>query len=81
MCMAWLQAMPSQARLKSWPDHSFGLAQNIGEPKPSAQATAFELIFWSLGEHLVNNFTSGYPIDPSVRWYLVVSEFHLIDRF
>ena len=25
--------------------------------------------------------TLRYPIDPSIRWYLVVSEFHLIDRF
>ena len=25
--------------------------------------------------------TLGYPFDPSIRWHMVVSRFHLIDRF
>lgn len=33
------------------------LAQDPGKPKPSAQATAFELIFWAIREPLVSNFS------------------------
>jgi hypothetical protein len=65
MCTARLQAVgqakpgpirPSQAGPKSRPDHGFGPAQDPGKPKPSAQATAFELNFWTMRERLVSNF-------------------------
>jgi len=64
--MAQLQAVgraklgpirPSQARPKWQPDHGFGPGQDPGKPKPSAQATAFELIFWAMREPLVSNFS------------------------
>ena len=29
----------------------------------------------------VSGCTSGYPFDPSIRWNIVVSRFHLIDGF
>jgi hypothetical protein len=71
MCTARLQAVgqakpglirPSPAGPKSRPDHGFGPAPDFGKPKPSAQAAAFERIFWTMSEPLVSNFPKLFRI-------------------
>ena len=38
------------------------------------------LYAWKIHK-LIAPVTSGYPFDPSIRWNIVVSRFHLIDGF
>ncbi|KAG2059560.1 hypothetical protein BDR06DRAFT_967618 [Suillus hirtellus] len=66
------QAKPGQ---RSWPDHGFGLAQDVEKPKPAAQATAsvlkngaFIVIQVSLLHNLLIN-DPPYQMLKDPRWF------------
>ena len=79
--VSWNHGLVFCARRFAWAQRRPWLqrAHHLHWPCPSVAAQSQPLwIFWCLP---TTQTTLGYQFDPSIRWNIVVSRFHLIDGF